>query len=86
MVQTEVVIFTLESVISTSTNVSGFLQSYRRLLIVQQILHCEIIIMLAFYIQLHQDYKHVTSQIMDSIHIKQFKFKKKNKLEGCFFD
>lgn len=85
MVQTEVVIFTLESVISTSTNVSGFLQSYRRLLIVRQILHCEIIIMLAFYMQLHQDHKHVTSQIMDSIHRKQLKFKKKNKLEGCFF-
>lgn len=89
MFQTEVVIFTLESVISISTNASGFLQSYRVLLIVQQSPHCEIIISLAFYALLYHSCKHksVTSQTMDSFHIKQFKFLKINSdLEGFFFD
>lgn len=89
MFQTEVVIFTLESVISISTNASGFLQSYRVLLIVQQSPHCEIIISLAFYVLLYHSCKHksVTSQTMDSFHIKQFKFLKINSdLEGFFFD
>lgn len=44
MFQTKAVIFTLESVISISANVSGFLQSYRALLIVQQRPLCNIII------------------------------------------
>lgn len=85
MVQTEAVIFTLESVISTSTNVSSFLHLCRGLLIEQQLAHSEMRIMLAFCMQLYQDYKHlsVTSQIMDSIYVKQFTLKKK--LECCFF-
>lgn len=47
----------------------------------QQISYCEIIIRLALYIQLHHDYEHqsVTSQVMDSIHIKQFRLKKNEK-------
>lgn len=81
MVQAKVVIFTLESVISTTINVSGFLQSCRGLLTEKQESHCEITAVLAFYMQLYQDYKHesVTSQIMVSIHTEQFKLKQTSK-------